>query len=94
MSVMKHFDMTTIKLAHKVTVLAVIYYHIGSYFAHRLRRKNVYHSVFLKKIVLITRIWRKSVFSVWQLSTLVPIKMSVSSLTLGFSIVSKKQLLF
>ena len=51
----------------------------------------------LEKIVLIARIWRKIVFRVWQLSTLVPIKMPVSSLTelhtpqktLGFSIVSK-----
>ena len=51
---------------------------------------------------MITRIWRKSDFRVWQLSTLVPIKMSVSSLTelhtpcktLGFSIVSKEQPLF
>ena len=55
---------------------------------------------FLEKILLITRIW--SVFRVWQLSTLVPIKMLVSSLTvlhtprqtLGFSTVSKEQPLF
>ena len=54
------------------------------------------------KIILISRIWRKSDFRVWQLSTLVPIKMSVSGLTeqhaprqtLTFSIVSKKQPLF
>ena len=52
--------------------------------------------------MLITRIWNKSVFRVWQLSTLVPIKMLVSSLTelhtpqqtLSFSINSKKQPLF
>ena len=57
---------------------------------------------FLENIILITRIWRKSVFRVWRLSTLVPIKMSVSSLTelhttcqtLSFSNVSKEQYLF
>jgi hypothetical protein len=60
------------------------------------------HPSFLEKIVLISRIWRKSDFIVWQLSTLVPIKMSVSSLTelhtpcqtLSFSTLSKEQPLF
>ena len=49
-----------------------------------------------------TRIWRKGVFRAWQLSTQVPIKMLVSSLTelhtprqtLGFSTISKEQPLF
>ena len=49
MSVMKHFAMTTSKLAPKVTVWAVIFYHISSYFAHRQRRKNIYHPLCLKK---------------------------------------------
>ena len=56
----------------------------------------------LDKIVLITRIWRKKVFRVGQLSTLVTIRMSVSSLTelhtpcqtLSFITVSKEQHLF
>ena len=95
MSVMKHFAMTTSKLAPKVTVWAVIFYHISSNFAHRQRRKNLYPPTF-------TGIWRKKCFRVWQLSTLVPIKMSVSCLTelhtpqqtLGFSFVSKEQPLF
>ena len=103
MSVMKHFAMTTSKLAPKVTVCAVIFYHKSSYFAHRQKRRNVQHPILLKKILLITRIRRKSVFRVWQLSTLVPIKMSVSSLTELHilldkhqvnSIVSKEQPLF
>ena len=55
-----------------------------------------------QKIILITTIWRKRDFRVWQLSTLVPIKMLVSSLTelhiprqtLSSSIVSKEQPLF
>ena len=54
------------------------------------------------KILFISRILRKRDFRVWQLSPLVPIKMSVSSLTelhtprqtLSFSIVSKEQPLF
>ena len=85
------------KLAPKVTVWAVISDHISSYFAHRWRRKNVYHPIFSK-----TSFWwlefggEKSVFRVWQLSTRVPIKMLVSSQielhtprqTLGFSTVS------
>ena len=49
MSVMKHFAMTTSKLAPRVTVWAVISYHRGSYFAHRQKRKNVSHPMFLKK---------------------------------------------
>ena len=57
---------------------------------------------FLEKNILITRIWRKSVFRVWQLSTIVPIKMSVYRTAelhtprqiLGFSIISKEQPLF
>ena len=60
------------------------------------------HPSFLEKNVLIARIWRKRVFLVWQLSTLVPIKMLVSSLkephtpcqTLSFSTLSKEQHLF
>ena len=102
MSVMKHFAMTASKLAPKVTVWAVIAYNISSYLAHRYKIKNVYNQIFFEKIVLITRIWRKGVFLVWQLSTLDPIKMSVSSLTelhtpcqtLGFSTLSKEQHLF
>ena len=51
---------------------------------------------------MITKIWRKSAFRVWQLSTLVPIKMFVSSLTklhtscqsFSFSTISKEQPLF
>ena len=78
----------TIKLAPKDTVWAVISDHISSYF--------------LEKIILITRIWRKSVFRVWGLNKLVHIKMSVFSLTelhtpcqtLSFSTVSKEQHLF
>ena len=57
----------------------------------------MYTAQFCWKIILITRIRRKSDFRVWQLSTLVPIKMLVSSLTelhtpwktLSFSIVSR-----
>ena len=98
---MKHFAMTTSKLAPKVTVWAVICYHIGSYFATG-RGEKMYTTRFSWKIVLITRIWRKSVFRVWQLSTLVSIKMSVSSLLelhtpqqiLSLSIVRKEQPLF
>ena len=62
----------------------------------------MYSTQFSWQIVLVTRTWRKIVFRVWQLSTLVPIKMYVSSLTelhtpwqtLSFSIVSKEQPLF
>ena len=39
----------------------------------------MYTTQFLEKIVLITIIWRKSEFRVWQSSTLVSIKMLVSS---------------
>ena len=58
---------------------------------------------FVEKIGLITRIWRKKCFFiVWQLSTLVHIKMSVSSRTelhtpcqtLSFSTLRKEQHLF
>ena len=86
----------TSKLAPEDTVWAVIFDYISSYFAHRLRRKNVYYPI------LITRIWRTNVFRVWWLSTLVPIKMSMSSLTelhtpcqtFSFSTVGRKQHLF
>ena len=62
----------------------------------------MYSPNFLEKFILITRIKRKSVFRDWQLSTLVPIKMSVSSVSelhtprqiLSFSIVSREQPLF
>ena len=95
MSVIKHFAMTTSRLAPKVTIWAVISYHIGSYFAHRQRRKNMYHPIFFKKKVLITRIRRKIVFRV-------PVQILVSRLTelhtpcktLGFSPISKEQHLF
>ena len=62
----------------------------------------MYTTNFLEKIILITRIRRKSVFRVWQLGTLAPIKMLVSSVTelhtpcqtLSFSTISKQQHLF
>ena len=71
-------------------------------FCPQVEEKKCILPNFLEKIILITRIWRKGVFRVWQLSTLVPIKMLVSSLpelhtpckTLSFSIVSKEQPLF
>ncbi len=71
-------------------------------FCPQVEEKKCIPPNFLEKIILITRIWRKSVFRVWQLSTLVPIKMLVSSLTelhtpqqtLSFSIISKEQPLF
>ena len=71
-------------------------------FCPRIEEKKCTPPNFLEKIVLITRIWRTSVFRVWQLSTLVPIKVSVSGLTelhtpqqtSSFIVVSKKQPLF
>ena len=71
-------------------------------FCPQVEKKKCIRHNFLEKIILITRIWRKVVFRVWQLSTLVPIKMLVSSLTelhtpcqtLIFSTVSKEQHLF
>ena len=71
-------------------------------FCPQVEEKKCIASNFLEKIILITRIWSKSVFRVWQLSTLVPIKMLVSSptklhtpcQTLSFSTVSKEQHLF
>ena len=71
-------------------------------FCPQVEEKKSIPPNFLEKIVLITRIWRKSVFIVWQLSTLVPITMLVSSLaelhtpcqTLSFSTFSKEQHLF
>ena len=64
--------------------------------------KNCIPPNFLEKIILSSRIWRKSVFRVWQLSKLVPIKKLVSSITelhtpcqtLGLTTVSKEQRLF
>ena len=71
-------------------------------FCPQIEEKKCIHPSFLDKIVLISRIWRKSDFKVWQLSTLVPINMLVSSLTelhtpcqsLSFSTLSKEQHLF
>ena len=50
-------------------------------FCSQVEEKKCIPPDFLENIILITRIWRKSVFRVWHLSTLVPIKMFVSSLT-------------
>ena len=71
-------------------------------FCPQVEEKKFIPPNFLEKIILITRIWRKSVFRVWQLGTLVPIKMLVSSVTelhtpcqtLSFSTISKEQHLF
>ena len=71
-------------------------------FCPQVEEKKCIHPSFLEKIVLISRIWRKSDFIVWQWSTLVPIKMLVSRLTelhtpcqsLSFSTLSKEQHLF
>ena len=71
-------------------------------FCPLVEEKKCIPPIFFEKIFLMTRIWRKSVFRVWQLSTLVHIQMSVSSLTelhtpcqtLGFSTLSKEQHLF
>ena len=76
---------------------------IYSHILPKCRGERMYTTRFSwTKIIWITRIWRKSVFRVWQLSTLVPIKMSVSSLTelhtpgqtICFRTVSKEQPLF
>ena len=66
-------------------------------FCRQVEEKKYIPSSFLEKIILITRIRRKSDFRVWQLSTLVPIKILVSSLTemhIPCQTVSKEQPLF
>ena len=71
-------------------------------FCPQVEEKKCIATQFSWKYHLIAEIWRKSDFRVWQLSTLVPIKMLVSSLTelqtpcqtLGFSTISKEKPLF
>ena len=71
-------------------------------FCPKVEEKNCIPPNLLEKKIYIPRIWRTSDFRVWQLSTLVPIKLLVSSVTelqtpcqtLSFSPVSKIQPLF